>query len=136
MRLATVIFRILCEALKSITVSHRLSIKNELTKETHERLFLALRAARPDLPIIIMTRPAVGQTGSSRYNTAKKTYDNAIAKGDQNVYFLCGDDLTEFSGRDGTADGTHPSDIGFYSMSLPVTKVLGQILLKNKYSAL
>ena len=82
-----------------------------------------------------MTRPAAGQTGSSRYNTAKKTYDNAIAKGDQNVYFLCGDDLTEFCGRDVSVDGTHPSDIGFYSMSLPVTKVLEEIFLKAEKSA-
>ena len=116
-------------------MSHRLSIKNELTKETHERFFLALRAARPDLPIIIMVRPSAGQKNSPRYNTAWTTYQNALAKGDTNVYFIDGDQLTEFSGRDGTADSTHPSDIGFYSMSLPVTKVLGEIFLKAEKSA-
>ena len=102
--------------------------------ETHERLFLALREARPDLPIIIMVRPSAGQKNSSRYNTAWTTYQNALAKGDTNVYFIDGDQLTEFSGRDGTADVTHPSDIGFYSMSLPVTEVLEQIFLKSENS--
>ncbi len=95
--------------------------------ETHERLFLALREAAPDLPILIMTRPNVGQTGSSRYKTAKATYDNAIARGDENVYFLSGDDLTEFSGREVSVDGTHPNDIGFYSMALKVIEVLEPI---------
>jgi len=95
--------------------------------ETHERLFLALREAAPDLPILIMTRPNAGQTGSSRYKTAKQTYDNAIARGDENVYFLSGDDLTEFSGREVSVDGTHPNDIGFYSMALKVIEVLEPI---------
>ena len=95
--------------------------------ETHERLFLALREAAPDLPILIMTRPNAGQTGSSRYKTAKATYDNAIARGDENVYFLSGDDLTEFSGREVAVDGTHPNDIGFYSMALKVIEVLEPI---------
>lgn len=95
--------------------------------ETHERLFLALREAAPDLPILIMTRPNVGHTGSSRYKTAKATYDNAIARGDENVYFLSGDDLTEFSGREVAVDGTHPNDIGFYSMALKVIEVLEPI---------
>ena len=96
--------------------------------ETHERLFLALREAAPDLPILIMTRPNMGQTNSSRYKTAKATYDNAIARGDKNVYFLSGDDLTEFSGREVSVDGTHPNDIGFYSMALKVIEVLEPVL--------
>ena len=95
--------------------------------ETHERLFLALREAAPDLPILIMTRPNMGQTNSSRYKTAKATYDNAIARGDKNVYFLSGDDLTEFCGTEVAVDGTHPNDIGFYSMALKVIAVLEPI---------
>lgn len=95
--------------------------------ETHERLFLALREAAPDLPILIMTRPNMGHTNSSRYKTAKATYDNAIARGDKNVYFLSGDDLTEFCGTEVAVDGTHPNDIGFYSMALKVIAVLEPI---------
>ena len=54
----------------------------------------------------------------------KKTYDNAVANGDKNVYFILGSDLMVLCGNEGTVDGTHPTDYGFASMA----KVLGDLI--------
>ena len=58
----------------------------------------------------------------------KKTYENALAAGDENVYFLDGTALMEMAGYDGTVDGTHANDLGFASMAKAVGDVLEQVL--------
>lgn len=88
---------------------------------THEKMFLAVREKHPELPIIMMSRPLhkLNRTKSDnrRIEIIKRTYENAIARGDKNVYFLDGDDLTELCGNEGTVDNCHPTDFGFASMA-------------------
>ena len=54
----------------------------------------------------------------------RKTYNNALLNGDKNVYFINGKDLMKYCGNEGTAENTHPNDLGFYSMA----KVLGDLI--------
>ena len=98
----------------------------EHLEDTHEKMFKAIREAHPDMPIIIMTAPKFirEEKIEARMRVIKKTYDNAVANGDKNVYFILGSDLMVLCGNEGTVDGTHPTDYGFASMA----KVLGDLI--------
>jgi hypothetical protein len=45
-------------------------------------------------------------------------------RGDRNVYFLNGDDLTELCGNEGTVDNCHPTDLGFASMANALIRLI------------
>ncbi len=102
----------------------------EHLEETHERMFLEIRQAHPDLPVIMMTRPKfiLSEDEEKRQSLVRKTYENALAKGDRNVYFIDSRTLMSLAENDGTVDGSHPNDLGFYSMAKAVEKVLSEIL--------
>ncbi len=91
----------------------------EHLENTHEKMFLTVRKAQPDLPIIIMSRPKYIQDSDTvaRLEIIKRTYTNALGRGDKNVYFIHGNTLMELAGADGTIDNCHPTDLGFYSMA-------------------
>ncbi len=98
---------------------------------THEKLFKAFRQKQPDTPVIIMTMTDIPRTPGAvtntqnRFNVIRKTYENAIAAGDKNVYFINGQDVFKLAGyADCTVDGCHPNDLGFYCMSQAVIKVI------------
>ena len=99
----------------------------EYLRETHKPFFDTIRAAHPDLPIVIMSAPKFDKNRdfAERLNVVKSTYDTAIADGDKNVYLLTGDDLLRGVGDEGLIDNCHPTDLGFWSMAnalLPVMK--------------
>ena len=87
---------------------------------THERFFLTVREKQPDLPVIFMTAPNVTEWYTwqiPRRDAIKRTYDNALARGDKNVYFIDG---AELFGEDGdlcTVDMCHPNSLGHYKMA-------------------
>lgn len=97
---------------------------------THEKMFLAIREANPSLPIIIMSRPLHKRNrtvnDNRRMEIIKRTYENAKRRGDCNVYFLSGDDLTELCGNEGTVDNCHPTDLGFASMAAALIRLIEQ----------
>ena len=98
---------------------------------THEPFFKRIREKNPNLPVVMMTRPAVkyGDDERKRREVVFATYKNAIESGDKNVYFIDGERF--FGDRDRhlcTADGVHPNDLGFYRMAECVEPVIKQIL--------
>lgn len=95
---------------------------------THEPFFKRIREAQPDLPIIIMTRPFKQKCPDARVDVIRKTYENAKQAGDENVYFIHGAELYRICGGEGTVDGTHPTDFGFYSMAKTVYEVLKDLV--------
>lgn len=101
----------------------------EHLEKTHERMFLEIRQAHPDLPVIIMPRPEfeLSSEGEKRQCLIRKTYENALQRGDDNVYFIDSRTLMSMAENDGTVDGAHPNDLGFRSMAEAVTKVLDEI---------
>lgn len=102
----------------------------QLLEETHERMFKIIRQAHPELPIIIMSRPKyhLRDIEQTRLEIIQRTFHNAKAKGDQNVYMLDGKTLMEMAGDEGTVDNSHPNDLGFASMAKAVGAVLEKIL--------
>lgn len=99
---------------------------------THEKLFLAVREQHPDLPIIMMPRPKhyLNADEEKRRAIVKTTYENAVARGDQNVYYIDNRELTALCGPDGTVDNCHPTDYGFASMARAVGDVIANIEIK------
>lgn len=98
----------------------------EHLKNTHEKMFKAIRNENPKLPIIMMSRPKCHLTAEEqqRLEIIKTTFNNALAAGDKNVYLITGKELTKISGYEGTIDNTHPSDLGFFSMAQAVADVI------------
>ena len=95
-------------------------------ESTHERMFKEIREAKPNLPIIMMSRPKYNLTKDEkiRLEIIKRTYENAKNNGDQNVYLIDGKTLMKLCHDEGTVDACHPNDLGFYSMAQAVIKVL------------
>ena len=104
----------------------------EHLEKTHLPLYRKIRAAHPDIPIIFMTRPSgkLTEIRLVRKDIIKKTYDTALAEGDTNVYFIDPTEHTPFDGDEGTVEGCHPTDLGFYFMAKAVYPVLKEALEK------
>lgn len=102
----------------------------EHLKETHERGFLRIREKHTDLPILLLSAPVYQPNAyfASRRDVIRATYEHAKARGDNNVYFIDGESLFALCKKDGSVDGTHPNDLGFYSMAEAIAPVLEQIL--------
>ena len=101
---------------------------------THEPFFKRIREAKPDLPVIMMTRPKVKYNADEimRREVVKKTYENALAAGDKNVYFLDGETFYGETDRElCSLDVIHPNDLGFYRMANAVEPLIKK-LLENK----
>ncbi len=102
----------------------------EHLQATHSRMFNKIRAAYPDLPILIMPRPKYYLTEEEklRHEIVHNTYKAARDSGDENVYFISGRELMELAGDLGTVDNCHPTDLGFYSMAKAIEPILRKIL--------
>ena len=103
----------------------------EHLRKTHEPFFRIIREKNPDLPIIMMTRPNFDhdETAPERREIVKTTFNNAVAAGDKNVYFIDGETFFGDIDREFcTNDGCHPNDLGFYRMASVVEPVVKKIL--------
>lgn len=105
----------------------------EYLANTHERMFRMVREANPNLPIIMITCPRNDLAGmwGERREIIKRTYDNAVARGDKNVYIIYGTELFPELGGDYSADNCHPTDLGFYFMTKRIAPVIKEILEKK-----
>ena len=99
---------------------------------THQRMFQIIRKANPELPIVMMSAPyyAPDENAKRRAAIIKKTYDDAVAAGDKNVYFIDGKTLMKYAKHDGYADfiGCHPNDLGYYSMAQVLIPLLKKLI--------
>jgi len=101
-------------------------------QNTHERFFRQIRAAHPNMPIILMSKPDFdrnAEISTKRRAVILGTYQNALSAGDNNVYFLDGESFFGAFGREMcTVDGCHPNDLGFFRMAEAVYGLLQKIL--------
>lgn len=102
----------------------------EHLKNTHQKMFDKIRAAHPDLPIVMLSRPkySLNEDEKLRLEIIKDTYNNAVKNGDKNVYLLDGKALMSLAGDEGTVDNCHPNDLGFTSMAKAVGDLLEKII--------
>ena len=107
---------------------------SEHLRATHEPFFKIIREAQPNLPILITSRPCSFRSGeentAERFSIIKQTYDNAKAKGDENVYIINGHEFFGEYGPECTVDGTHPNDFGYRFMAEKISAALKEILDK------
>lgn len=96
---------------------------------THEKMFRAIRDAHPDLPIICMPAPEFNKSDEwkRREEVVKNTYQHALDAGDKKVYFIDSATLMKICKNEGTVDGCHPNDLGFFSMACALGDVLEKI---------
>lgn len=102
----------------------------EHLQNTHEKLVRAVRATHPDIPIILLTHPSMDARGGERdlrQRVIETTYYNAIAAGDRNIYYLNSFAMMAMCGNEGTVDGGHPTDLGFFS----IAAALGNLMAAN-----
>lgn len=103
----------------------------EHLKNTHEPFFKIIRDKQPDLPVVMVSKPDFygSQAEKDRREVIKTTYNNAIAAGDKNAYFIDGELLFGKTERDlCTVDRCHPNDIGFLRMADIIYPVVKQVL--------
>jgi hypothetical protein len=110
---------------------HNSPFPSHLAK-THEHFYRIIRDRNPHLPILILTKPDFDtDRGNSEERRAViyETYVHAVQAGDQNVYFIDGEQLYGRIGRDCcTADNCHPNDLGFYRMAIKISNLFKKIL--------
>ena len=102
---------------------------------THEKLFRKFREKHPETPVIMMSRPKYHLTDEEekRLAVVRKTYENAAASGDKNVYLLTGPEMfDEFSVECATVDNCHPNDSGFICMAKSLIPMLKNCLEQKK----
>ena len=104
-------------------------------RATHKPIYEAVRKTHPDIPIIMMPRPEFFSSRGIeiRNEIVKATYDYAKSVGDENVYFIPSRELMALCEDNGTVDGSHPTDFGFFSMASAMIKVLDKLFeIKGK----
>lgn len=97
---------------------------------THEKMFCTIREKNPTLPIVILSRPKflLSDVEKQRMAVIRTTWEKAVAAGDTHVYFVEGPTLMATAENEGTVDGTHPNDLGFYSMANALESLISSIL--------
>lgn len=56
------------------------------------------------------------------------TYKNAKESGDNNVYFVDGEEIRNAYDDEGTVEGIYPNDLGFYFIANKFRQVLEEII--------
>ncbi len=96
---------------------------------THEPMYLNVRAAHPEIPVIFITRPGIryNEDEKARREVVRGTYEKAKARG-ENVYFVDGEAIFAiFGGDGGSVDGCHPNDLGFACVAAALDSIFKEI---------
>jgi hypothetical protein len=98
-----------------------------------------LRAARPEVPIVLVEdrrnanswlRPERNQHHTDNHLALQKCFETLQKEGVRNLHYLPGDDLLGHDGE-GTTDGSHPNDLGFFRHAALFEPLLRQVLEKS-----
>ena len=97
----------------------------------HYDIYRRFREAHPDVPIVMIDKPAVTFSGESytvRSKMIRETYERAVREGDRLVGFLDARDMLGECELDALADTAHPNDLGFFRMADTVGPILSDLL--------
>ena len=93
----------------------------EHLRRTHLPALRKLRAAHPDVPIVLMSKPNIHSgvaEAIERKNVIEDSYRALKSESDTPVYFVDGQKIFESCDSEMmTVDNTHPTDLGFYCMA-------------------
>ena len=94
---------------------------SEYLEQTHKPFFETRRKSHPTLPIIMLSRPTIYPESNNHNRNReiiRRTYLDAKADGDENVYFIDGGEyLKPYGYDDCILDAIHPNDLGFRAMA-------------------
>ena len=106
------------------------ALNADYLEATHYPLYEQYRKARPNTPILFVTKPDVSgdSEGERRIKIIRSTYEKAKKAGDKKVYFLSG---KSFYGKENrwnfAVEGCHPTDYGFALMAKQIYKKMCKI---------
>lgn len=104
----------------------------DFLEKTHEKFFKTFRKLQKNVPVVLMSAPDVrfqSEWWLQRRDIVYRTYKNALAEGDKNVYFIDGKKLWgDEDWRMCSSDRIHPNDMGHYRMAQTVFPVIRKIL--------
>ena len=108
-------------------------------KENVPAFLEIIRNRYPDIPILVLSRISFAKdffTDSSDHRIRRAEFQkelvNAMKRnGDANIFFQDGKDLLGRNGEEGTVDGVHPNDFGFWSMAQNLEPVIRSMLTFN-----
>ncbi len=92
----------------------------EHLKATHLNVYKTIREKHKDIPIIMLSKPLFKADATSKkcLRIIKETYRYALEHGDKNVRLIDGHKIFPSGNADVmTAEGCHPTDLGFYFMA-------------------
>jgi hypothetical protein len=116
----------------------------EYLRDTHYAGYRTVRDRNPDVPIVMASRPDYWtrnytleyytvEDNEKRRRLIEENYLRALAEGDRNVYFVDGSKMYPKELRfECSADGCHPTDLGYHFMANAFEAVLRPILEKQK----
>ncbi len=108
----------------------------EHLQETYYPLYETIRKARPNTPIIIISRPSFDHDPSesaARRDYIKSVYKQAKKTGDKRIWFIDGEKMYGNHERSAcTVDLCHPNDLGMYRMAKTIAPTLKKALKKSK----
>tara|TARA_B110000483_G_scaffold69327_1_gene86565 strand:- start:107 stop:598 length:492 start_codon:yes stop_codon:yes gene_type:complete len=96
-----------------------------------------LRAAQPDTPIVLVEdrrntnswiQPERSAHHDANHAALRQCYAELRAAGFRDLYYIEGDNLLG-NDSEGTADGSHPSDLGFWRQAKVFEPILRQALI-------
>lgn len=109
----------------------------EYLAATHCKMYQKIRAAKPDIPYIMISRVDFDcdyNQNIERRDVIIDTYRYARAQGDRNVYLIEGDGVFRGPYADMcTVDGVHPNDLGFALMADAVEAELRRAMTQHLF---
>ena len=107
----------------------------EYLRNTHFRMYEMIRAVKPEIPYVMISRPDFSKNEEKRKHSILcrqvilDSFHKAYAElGDKNVYFIDGESFFNGEYADcATVDDTHPTDYGMVCMADTIGNVLRKI---------
>jgi hypothetical protein len=112
------------------------NMQAELVTERTEPLVRTLRDARPTTPIVLVEDRNYGnapflasrrQQHAAKRKALRQTMERLVNVGVGGIHYVPGDGLLGEDGE-GTVDGSHPTDLGFWRMADVLEPVLAQLI--------
>lgn len=107
----------------------------EELSRNHYPFYRIIREKHPTLPILMISKAnrEVNVPVNRGDEIVYTTYHRAKAAGDENVYFLSGENFYGEYGKDTcTVDNCHPNDLGFYCMAKAIRPLLSELLERGR----
>lgn len=118
---------LLCELEPEMFVLECLpNMTTTMVQERVEPFVHILRRSHPDTPILLVENP-IGVPHNPGNAALQKVYEKLQKQDVRNLYYLPGDN--QLAGEEnGTVDGVHPTDLGFFRMATTYRPILEQII--------